>query len=240
MKLISFIRASETSDRLAFQDWAIREFAPSVAQRCPNLSFLAIDVVNPPSEKRPLRSPTDPTANDGPGSRPPYDVVYEAKAETAEDWRRILLTLGNKDLLVRTEFIHAYRVSDRVIWDDQGVRGGEVTPGVKLIGRLMFHADMPDSAVKRSWGLHGKLARKVHVGCSKYIQNWVEETLIPGSPETRGMPQLNFPSEKDFTERFFDSPRGQEEILQDVSHFVQGGPRMETTEHVFLSAPAKD
>ena len=37
---------------------------------------------------------------------------------------------------------------------------------------------------------------------------------------------------EDFFEAFVDSPRGMQEIIQDTSHFVAGGPRSYTTEYI--------
>src|SRR5262249_34139918 len=115
---------------------------------------------------------------------------------------------------------------------------GQPSTGINLIGQLMFHADLSDSAALRSWAQHAKLAVKVHVGAARYVQNWVESSHGDGCPAARGLPELHFPSRRDLTERFFDSPGGRDEILQDPAHFVQGGPRFYAREHV-LAAPSR-
>lgn len=127
---------------------------------------------------------------------------------------------------------HSYGVEPRLIFDRGAERRVGTSPGYKLFGRLMFHADMPDSAARRSWTLHAGLAERVHIGASRYVQNWVIEPLSADCPPTRGMPEMSFPSEGDLVDRFFDSDRGREEILQDTAHFVAAGPRFYAIENV--------
>lgn len=50
--------------------------------------------------------------------------------------------------------------------------------------------------------------------------------LTPDSPPARGLPELRFPDEAALVDRFFDSDRGRDEILQDTAHFVASGPRL--------------
>lgn len=45
----------------------------------------------------------------------------------------------------------------------------------------------------------------------------------PNSPRIRGDSDLHFPSVESLHERSFDSPRGQEEIMHDIGHFISGG-----------------
>jgi hypothetical protein len=161
--------------------------------------------------------------------RPPSDPQPERSAHLYD---AALILSGHAALPpipAVTAAIHAYAVESRTIFE----RGPAPDPAtaITLMGRLMFHADLPDSAARRSWGLHAPLAERVHVGADRYIQNWVVGTLTPGSPAARGIPELRFPDAAALVGRFFDSDRGRDEILQDTAHFVASGPRL------YLRAP---
>jgi len=100
------------------------------------------------------------------------------------------------DLASRTTAVHAFRVTPTVVWDRE-VRSAGEKPGTTYFALLRFHEDLPDSAARRSWAVHGELARHVHVGCTCYVQNWVDERLAGAGPRVQGVPQLTFPTEAD-------------------------------------------
>jgi hypothetical protein len=186
---------------------------------------MTINLVGLPPDNLPYRPPNDATV----GQAPEYDVIAEIwgtrnPLDIARDFRR---AVGD-----RASVFHAYAVTATEIYHRRDFHRGQPSAGIKLIGRLMFHADMPDSAVRRSWALHAGLAARVHVGSARYVQNWVDQLLLDTSPAARGIPIMHFPSEQDFFEAFVDSPRGMQEIIQDTSHFVAGGPRSYTTEYI--------
>jgi len=166
-------------------------------------------VVAPP-EGVPYRPPSDPDPYRSAGA---YDLVAIDDTGAAR-WPDM------PDLLT----LHAYRVEADTMFARKPI--GDDAEAITLLGRLMFHADLPDSAARRSWRLHAPLAERVHVGASHYVQNWVTETLSSDAPPTRGLPEMRFPNEQALVERFFDSDRGRDEILQDTSHFVASGPRL--------------
>jgi hypothetical protein len=113
-----------------------------------------------------------------------------------------------------------------------GSSAGASSPGIKTVRRLYFHADLL-SAAKRSWALREELAAKIHVGAARYRRYWVERPLSPESPPIRGIVSLHVASEEDLRERYFESPHGREEILQDIGHFIDHEfPRMFAREHV--------
>jgi hypothetical protein len=161
--------------------------------------------------------------------RPPSDPQPERSADLYD---AALILAGHGPLPpipAKTAAIHAYAVESRTIFD----RGSDHDPAtaITLMGRLMFHADLPDSAARRCWSLHAPLAERVHIGADRYIQTWVVGTLTAESPAARGIPELRFPDAGALVERFFDSDRGRDEILQDTAHFVASGPRL------YLRAP---
>ena len=186
---------------------------------------ITLDRVAPPPAGLPYKPASDASIGQ---SRPEYDLIVSLDGDDGlvrdVDWQALI---GGAIATV-----HSYAVEAHTKFDRGARRKPGISPGRKLFGRLMFHADMPDSAARRSWTLHAPLAEKVHVGASRYVQNWVLEALSPNSPPTRGMPEMSFPSDDDLIRRFFDSDRGREEILQDTAHFVASGPRFYTIEHV--------
>lgn len=221
---MAFLRSGASVGRDAFQS-AVLKAADAGLDAMIGAEALNVNLVRMPPANLPYRPPSDPNA----GKPPEYDVIIEAwsSGPAAGLARRLADALAGQ-----AGALHAYAVTATRIYDRRSFPRGRPSDGIKLIGRLMFHADMPDSAVRRSWGLHAVLAARVHVGSAIYVQNWVEAALDADCPPCRGMPIMHFPSDRDFFEGFVDSPRGMEEIIQDTSHFVAGGPRFYTTEHI--------
>jgi len=223
-KVMAFLRADASLGREAYQA-AVLKSADERLDAMIGAEALNVNFVRMPPDNLPYRPPSDPNA----GKPPEYDVIIEAwtAGSAAQLSERLVTALGDQ-----TAALHAYAVTATQIYNRRNFPRGRPSEGIKLIGRLMFHADMPDSAVRRSWGLHAGLAARVHVGSAIYVQNWVDAALGADCPPARGMPIMHFPSDRDFFEGFVDSPRGMDEIIQDTSHFVAGGPRFYTTEHI--------
>jgi len=185
---------------------------------------LVVDLVRPPPANLPYKPSSDPTV--GSAMPPCYDAIVSLSEpeEVVRDW---------EDLIgVQVAAAHIYVVEERVVFDKNRSRAIGRTPGMKLFGQLQFHSDLPDSAARRSWSLHAKLAERVHVGASRYVQNWVVGQISRGAPKASGFPEMYFPTKADLIDRFFDSPRGAMEIYHDTAHFVASGPRFYATEHV--------
>ena len=228
-KTMTFLRAASSLSRDVFQRDMLG-LAQHQMAAAPVGDAMVVNLVRPPLANLPYRPPSDPTA----GQTPEYDVIIESwSRRPPADMARGL----QESVRQSASVVHAFAVTPTVIYDRGGFPRGRPSDGIKLIGRLMFHADMPDTAVRRSWGLHAALAARVHVGSVVYVQNWVDAALGHDCPATRGIPVMHFGSERDFFERFVDSPRGMEEIIQDTSHFVAGGPRFYTTEYTMGEAP---
>ncbi len=228
-KTMTFLRAASRMSREVFQRDML-SLAQQQAAAAPVGDAMVVNLVRLPFANLPYRPPSDPAA----GQTPEYDVIIES-------WSRrpaVEMARGLQALLRQSaSVVHTFAVTPTVIYDRGGFTRGRPSAGIKLIGRLMFHADMPDVAVRRSWSLHAALAARVHVGSAVYVQNWVDAALGHDCPATRGIPVMHFGSEQDFFERFVDSPRGMEEIIQDTSHFVAGGPRFYTSEYSMGDAP---
>lgn len=186
---------------------------------------MTLNLVRLPPTELPYRPPSDSSL----GQTPEYDVI--AEIWSPRNPMAVVADLGEA-IADRVSALHAFAVRETLIYHRGGFQQGQPSTGVKLISRLMFHADMPDSAVRRSWALHAGIAGRVHTGSARYVQNWVDAALTDPCPPTRGMPMMHFPTEREFLENFVDSPRGMQEILQDTGHFVAGGPRFYTTEYI--------
>lgn len=200
--MVAFLRATKAEDITGLQTWCLEQAVNMPLIAAVNLA------VNPPAD---LDLPSDSK-----DSRPPYDAVLQFAGQA--DCAALLLKLPAGIIC------HAYRVSRKVIRDDGPIPAGWPAPGLKMMHALHFHADMPDSAVLRSWANHGRLAVKVHVGAARYCQNWIEDALSDDGPGYRGMSELHFPSLQALNDGYFDSPRGRDEIAQDIAHFIVGRP----------------
>ena len=223
-KLVTFMQAATGTDRETFSQ-AILELARTRLIAAIGAEALTVNLVCLPPPNLPYRPPSDPNA----GKTPEYDVILESWS--ARPAREVAIDL-RKAVAAQSGSFHAYAVTHTTIYDRRPFPRGQPSDGIKLIGRLMFHADLPDSAARRSWQLHAGLAGRVHVGSAIYAQNWVDAAIGAECPPARGFPIMHFPTDKDFFEDFVDSPRGMEEIIQDTSHFIAGGPRFYTTEYI--------
>ena len=153
---------------------------------------------------------------------PVYDLILQIWCDSPADFERFRM-VGLDVLEEWVEVMHCYRISETEVLNKPDLLSGNPTPGYKLVRGLFFYEDMPDAVVQRVWAHHRHLALKVHVGMARYVRHWVDETLSSGAPAIRGLSELHFPSDEALLERYFDSPRGQEEILHDIGHFISGG-----------------
>jgi len=116
----------------------------------------------------------------------------------------------------------AYRVDERVQWDD----------GRATVARISFVRRAPGlthEEFARHWTeVHAPLARRHHPGICRYVQNIVVEPLTRDAPDIDGIAELGFASLDDFRDRMYDSPEGREIITADVRTFldVEAGWRM--------------
>ncbi len=223
MNFMVFVRASQDRPARDFQAWYLQAFAPSLAERHPEIGRHVVNLTEPGPEE--LRLPHDsPDPNDR------YDVVAQL-ACTPAGFNAAFATM-RAELAIWADVLHAYRVSDTVVLDKEPAPPGSLR-GFKLLRELLFHEDLSDAAAKRCWAHHARLALKVHVGMTRYVQHWIEERLSPGSPPVRGISELYFPTREDLVQRYYESPRGRDEIVHDTAHFIERRlPRVYSREHV--------
>jgi hypothetical protein len=161
-----------------------------------------------------------------------FDVVLQVWVPTLQAlvaaWRPVAERFNAK---VRVQ--HVYRLTETVVLCKPEQAQALPTPGIKLMRGLYLYDDLPDAAAQRMWAHHSVLAVKVHIGLARYARHWVDEVLTPGSPAIRGLSDLHFPDEASMRERYFDSPRGRDEIQHDLGHFIRGGTqRFYGREHI--------
>lgn len=221
MKHFVFLTGDSAGSRTTFQEKGLQAFS-EWSRELPASARLIVNVVGDRPEQLPYRPPVE--------TGPHFDLIVEGEDRSGSgSWLAELA-----DIAPGAQRRDIYRVEPTVELDQQKENSIGGSPGIKYIGLLEFHADLPDSAAKRSWEIHAALAVNVHVGMDKYVRNWVVETPTPGSKPARGIAELHFPSEQAITQRFFDSERGMREILHDTSHFVASGARSFASEHILL------
>jgi len=228
IKYITFMKGASSLGREEFQERyivAAKGLARSAELNGRFVVNLVIDT--------PVDVPYKPTSDNAGGAKQ-YDVIVEyiPKTNSALASEQVVKL---SSLVQGIEAAHTFRVEEVIERDNMEETVGQRSPGVKYMGRLKFHSDLPNSAARRAWALHAKLALKVHVGAAKYARNIVIEALDGDGPETTGVAQLHFPTMHDLVEGFFDSERGIEEILHDVAHFVDSGNRFYVNEYVLAA-----
>ena len=221
-KYFIYLTGGDRSRKADFQADYLRA-ARTIAAVAPQGGQLIVNLIEETPEGVPFR----PVNMRPEGDDAIYDVIVELcpPAEEAEPLLAALVSCVND--VATTEI---YQVEEIVQLDRQAVVPGERTPGIKYIGRLSFHPDLPASAARRSWDIHVPLALRVHVGMDKYIRNWIVDASR-GHP-AGGIAELNFPTLDDMLTRYFDSDRGKEEIMHDISHFIVSGTRFFASEFV--------
>jgi len=225
MPIISFLRVRQDREATEFRRWLLAQIE-RVFENAWGYCVLSLNEPPPPGFSVPPAMRLD-ASNSVPW--PPYDAaILRGHAEPEKafpgefgDW---------------VELVHIYRVARTVIKDDGSIVDGRPSNGIKYLRGLIFHEDLPETAVRRSWARHAPLAVEVHEGASRYVQWWVEERLSQDAPKIGGIAELHFPTNTALEERFFDSPRGMKEIAHDLGHFVAGGPpRLFARDYVYGS-----
>ncbi len=208
---------ARTGTKENLKTWALNELGPRLIESEQSIQRLIVNLAVPAPANGPYGTDESLEGDD-------FDVVLQLWFNQPEESQSVMQSL-ERDFLERADSWHGYRITDtEVINRTLPTRDGP-TPGLKLIRGLYLFDDLPDTAAKRMWSHHSALAVKVHVGLSRYARHWVDEVLTVGSPAIRGLSDLHFPSEEALRERYFDSPRGREEIWHDIGHFIKSGTK---------------
>lgn len=221
-KYFIYLAGGSRGGRTDFQAEYLRA-AREIASAAPRAGKLIVNLIEETPEGVPFR----PVNRDPQAADPSYDVIVELCPPAGEAEAALAALVSCVDGVSTSEI---YQVEEIVQLDRQAVAPGGRSPGIKYIGRLSFHPDLPASAARRSWDIHVPLALRVHVGMDKYVRNWIVDASR-GRP-AGGIAELNFPTLDDMLKRYFDSDRGKEEIMHDISHFIANGTRFFTSEFV--------
>lgn len=221
-KYFIYLTGGDRSRKADFQAEYLRA-AREIAAAAPQGGKLIVNLVEETPEGVPFR----PVNAHAEAVDPVYDVIVEISPPVEEAEPALAALASCVGDVATTEI---YEVEEIIQLDRQAAVPGERSPGIKYIGRLSFHPDLPASAARRSWDIHVPLALRVHVGMDKYVRNWIVDASR-GRP-AGGIAELNFPTLDDMLTRYFDSDRGKEEIMHDISHFIANGARFFTSEFV--------
>jgi hypothetical protein len=221
-KFFIYLTGGDRGRKAGFQAEYLQA-AREIAAAFPQGGQLIVNLV----EETPAEVPFRPVNGSTEAVDPVYDVIVELSPPAGEAEPALAALASCIDDVTTTEI---YQVEEIVQLDRQAVVLGERSPGMKYIGRLSFHPDLPASAARRSWDIHVPLALRVHVGMDKYVRNWIVDASR-GRP-AGGIAELNFPTLDDMVTRYFDSDRGKEEVMHDISHFIAHGTRFFTSEFV--------
>ncbi|MDM0116086.1 hypothetical protein QTI66_28350 [Variovorax sp. J22R133] len=226
MQFMTLLRASSGQGD-ALRGWYLEQYANRLLSSAEGLKGYRVNVDTVPPPGLELYGGAESARAE------PYDLIAQMWFDSREAFERATQPLA-EELAVHAPVHHVYRMSETVVLERPEQLQGNPSPGYKLMRGLFFYSDMPDSAVKRSWARHQDLAVKVHIGLARYVRHWVDEVLTEGAPGIRGMSDLHFPSADAMINRYFDSPRGRDEILHDIGHFIEGGTsRLFGTEYIY-------
>lgn len=217
MKVISLISRAPGQDRAEFQNWFVREHAPAMLGAIERLTHYVVNVndVTPKMATAPLDS-----------APVPYDVLTElwieeeGGSETEVELYNALVNPLTQALDARSAKHHSYLVSEAIVKDQQSFAVGQRAPGVNLVSAITWAKDKTDETGRQGWRKHGPLAHRVHIGMTRYVQNYVELGLTPGAPGYNGVAMLYFPTLADLEQRLYDTAQNAEVIAADVKSFV--------------------
>jgi len=160
------------------------------------------------------------------GAPTPWDAVLEIWSEEPDT--RLWVGKGIDRHVSRSV---AYLVSE-FVEKDIGPDRRWPTEGPKLIVPWVGRADLTPAERRRHWDEHVPLANRIHVGCTRYVRNWVEAPIDGDTaPPYQGIAMQHFPTVRDLQERSFDSPASVQAIHEDVAEFIAEHVVLQTVEY---------
>ena len=106
-----------------------------------------------------------------------------------------------------------------------------VTPGLSQLSFIRALDDLPRSEIERHWQEHIPLAKAIHVGMNRYVQDRLSPGGVDASPWF-GMAHLHFPDETALRDGLFRSADDIAVITADVAEFVADHATMLAVEHI--------
>lgn len=83
----------------------------------------------------------------------------------------------------------------------------------------------------QSWRDHIERANRIHIGMSRYLQNWHMAPLNEDAPKYFGTPMLSFQTLDAWENNFYVDEAGAQEIADDVGSFVESFVPLLTREY---------
>lgn len=165
-----------------------------------------------------------PTEVDGPLVPPVYDAIVEI-------WSEAPIELSADGALAGWGTVDI-RMSQEVIGKAPGaIAPVGLTPGLSQLSFIQAIEGVPRPETERHWDEHIPLARDIHFGMNRYVQ----DRLSSGGPAAKpwfGMAHLHFPDEAALREGLFRTPEDMAVISADVAEFVSDYATMIAVEHV--------
>lgn len=220
--------AAADGDSQSLGRWCVETLGPELLASNPSVERLIVNVdADLPRDLRPYGS---------------HDEMGQAVVSAAlQLWVPELATFPlllkpfDVELHKRVSTRNVYALTETEVMRKLDFVRGRPSPGIKVMSGLFFFDDLSDAAAKRLWAHHSELARRVHVGAVRYSRHWVDSVVTPGSPAIGGFADLHYPDKSALRDLYFDSPRGRDEIIHDIGHFVEGDmQRFFATEYVLL------
>ncbi len=106
-----------------------------------------------------------------------------------------------------------------------------VSPGLSQLSFIQAIDGLPRAEIERHWDEHIPLARDIHVGMDRYVQDRLS-AAPEGARPWFGMAHLHFPSADALRDGLFRSPDDVAVIGADVAEFVSDYATMLAIEHV--------
>lgn len=117
----------------------------------------------------------------------------------------------------------SYLVEEYVEKDEPGLSAGTGALGRKLISGWFPRSDVSMEQARRHWNEHVPLANRIHIGCRRYVRNWVRSLARASGdfpPLYAGFAFQYYATEEDLAERMFDKPESATLIQRDVEEFI--------------------
>lgn len=215
------------------QEWLINGFTAAAFGRALGVDSIRVNAAVAEPDGLELYGSNETNTGDS------SDAIVEVTCRSERVARRLLvLNQGVAKPLIRS--CHLYEVEEDEVVNRMDGKTTLPSEGFKLMRGLFFFPDLPDSAVRRSWKHHQKLAVSVHKGLARYACIWVHRALTPGAPRIQGISVLHFPSAEELRVNYFDSARGRSEIIHDIAHFISHGTaRVFAKEFIYLRNDAQ-
>lgn len=134
----------------------------------------------------------------------------------------------------------SYRVTELVEKDELRTAGAP-TPAVKLIAAWQARTDIARTEARRHWDEHVPLANRIHIGCVRYVRNWVDALAMSSSACPRpyqGIAFQYFRTREDLEQRSFDTPQSVHVIQNDVAEFIASFDVLIASEYIFEAGSA--